>query len=72
MGPSTADIQSRADAIADHLLGTCNPLPDEVLDTEGLAEALDELVLCCETCGWWVESHEIDDSGNCEDCAGET
>lgn len=69
MGPTTGDVQARAQALADELLGTCDGLPEHVLDDGDLASALDELVLCCECCGWWCESHEIDDRGNCEDCA---
>lgn len=38
------------------------------MEVEPLAEALDDLVMCCWSCGWWVESYEIDDDGDCEDC----
>lgn len=39
---------------------------DEV-PIEFLSE-LDALTMCCETCAWWVDAHEVDDDGNCEDC----
>ncbi|RUQ67298.1 hypothetical protein ELZ19_06895 [Brucella abortus] len=75
MGPTTGDIEQRAEELAQQLLGTCRTVSeidetadDELMHREGLAEALDERVLCCHTCGWWCESHEIDDDGNCEDC----
>lgn len=33
---------------------------------------LDERVMCCATCGWWVESHEIGEDGeSCTECTGE-
>lgn len=71
MGPTTGDKQARAHELADQLMGTCDSLPDEVLDDADLCGHIDELVMCCDTCSWWVEPHEIDDDGNCEDCATE-
>ncbi len=68
MGPSIGDKQQRAQKIADDLLGTSEALPDEVLEDQDLAEFLDDLIMLCDTCGWWVETSEMDDDQNCEDC----
>lgn len=62
-------VIQQAEELAVKLLGTCEGVPDEVFDVEGLAEALDERVRLCESCGWWVEADEIDDDSNCTDCA---
>lgn len=63
-----SDLQKQVQEIADKLLGSCEPTPDEVYDTEGFAELLDERVGCCETCGWWVEADELNDDWVCGDC----
>lgn len=58
------------------LLGTCKSL-DEVCREYGITEddlsqdeleTLDDHTMCCDSCGWWVESNEIDDNGECQDC----
>lgn len=72
MGPIIADKQQKAEELADRLLGTCLSLHD--LDDEGaiedpdVLEALDDRVRCCECCGWWAETHDVDEEGNCSDC----
>lgn len=63
--------------LVEHLRGTClslhQGLQNQGLD-EGLendkrfCEYLDSEIMVCETCGWWAETHESDDDGNCEDC----
>jgi hypothetical protein len=62
--------------LAESLLRTCKSLDDELeqslsvtLDEVSLhmLEILDNEVICCETCGWWVETSEATD-GECEDC----
>lgn len=69
MTPAIEDVQVRAQAIADKLLGTCDQKPDDLLYADAdLAEAFDALVRECEGCNWWVETHEVDDEGLCEDC----
>lgn len=73
MGEPTVEIIRE---IADELGGTCRSL-DTALEERGfdignvpsvLLEALDAEVMLCETCGWWCDSDEIDDDGNCNDC----
>ncbi len=63
--------QTKAQELADELLGTCEPLDDEVIDDLDLCFALDEIVRQCETCSWWVRTHEVDDDGNCKQCQEE-
>ncbi len=62
--------------IAEELRGTCKTL-DEVLEGHGLdyncvpvemLDTLDEDVMLCDWCGWWVESSEIDDDSVCKEC----
>lgn len=57
---------------ADTLLGTCQSLEEVVGDTDLLAPSflmeLDNLVSQCITCGWWVESDEVDVDGECDEC----
>lgn len=62
------NARARAQALADELIGTCNSLPDYVMDDGDLANWLDNFVALCETCGWWVEADEVDRNRNCEDC----
>ncbi len=73
MGPGIGDVQQKAQELAERLLGTTDPLPDWVLETDDpdLCVLLDEAVMLCETCGWWVETHEMDDEQNCEQCQNE-
>ncbi len=63
--------------IAEELRGTCGSLL-AALEKRGLAlddipaellRVFDEEVMPCDTCGWWHESHEINDDNNCNECA---
>lgn len=64
-------------AIVDHLSGTsgvydaatCEEYSLEMSELEQIME--DGEWLRCEQCGWWVETCETNDNGNCEECAGE-
>jgi len=67
------DIQVRAAALADALIGTCNGAPDELFEVQGLAEAFDELAFECTECGWWCEigdmaENEEEDEHVCKEC----
>lgn len=64
--------------VAEALQGTANSLDDELAEVFGegttatdmaadLLVKLDEVVLECESCGWWCESGEVED-GECADC----
>ncbi len=62
--------------LAGDLIGTCDDI-DECLP-EGITfdklthvdfSLLDDEVMRCEVCGWWVESGLIDDEGKCDECA---
>lgn len=63
--------------VVDYLEGTCNTLEYYLEDKYGvelheLSDAelnyIDDRTMCCESCGWWVPTFEMDDEGNCEDC----
>lgn len=62
----------RAEEVAEDLQGTCKNLDDECTEGErnndDFCACLDELVLECETCGWWCETGEICEEGHCDDC----
>lgn len=63
--------------VANRLLGQCDSL-DDILErfyemseddmTMQDARELDDLVMCCTLCGWWVDSSEVDDDSICEEC----
>jgi len=64
------------DELAETLRGTCNSLDTELekigkafemVSSECLS-SLDERVMCCEQCGWWSDSDEIDGDGFCAEC----
>lgn len=58
---TTGDIQQQANELAEYLKGSCNSLPDWVIDREPeFTELLDELVSNCHCCGWWVGAEEAD------------
>ena len=61
---------------ADRLRGTCEGMTEEendmVYNMDHFAEELDDIVMCCETCGWWCDTHELDEHQVCEDCQKET
>ena len=51
------------------LIGTINPLPVEIEDeSDSFREGLDDTALCCASCGWWEESDNVDDYGDCWEC----
>lgn len=63
--------------ICSDLEGTCKNIEDVVLEatgrelddlTIGELQEIDNCVMCCETCGWWFSTGEVDEDGNCEDC----
>jgi len=68
------------DQVAYDLQGTCQSLTEalekhdmgEAEDDIEFCQALDELVFCCEKCGWWYEQNEMaereDEAWICEDC----
>ncbi len=68
MGTSTADKQMEAQKLADRLLGTPDLAPDYLYDDPDLCAFLDDLIVICNGCDQWVEAHELDDYGLCEDC----
>ena len=63
------------DTIVSRLVGTCMNL-DDALEEQGImiltmeeTEELDLEAMQCETCSWWVEAHDIDEDGNCQECS---
>lgn len=68
----------RAEAVAAELQGTCHALDDHAAEEEinslEFCEALDALVFCCESCGWWCgqdENADREDGWYCRECAEE-
>lgn len=72
----------QAEKVADYAKGTCQSEAEimEAFDffkgvddneaLDALNEALaDKEVARCDTCSWWVESSELNEDSNCEDCA---
>lgn len=63
----------RAVLVAQSLEGTCDALeqyatPAECNDGAFLSD-VDELVFCCDLCGWWCEASERGEEGDvCLDC----
>jgi hypothetical protein len=64
--------------IIDALRGSCASIHDKLNeDEEGLelnsefCELLDSELMMCNTCGWWAETHEVDDMGDCAECQDE-
>lgn len=65
--------------LIEQLRGTCEGLDNMLAVVLGVEDAdyslmpewalleLDEAILTCEGCGWWVETSEVDD-GLCADC----
>ncbi len=62
--------------IAEELTGTCQDL-NKVLEERGiefnnisveLLTVLDNETMDCQLCGWWCESHELNDDQICKDC----
>lgn len=68
-------MEKRAEEVAENLQGTAKNLEDESTEEErnnaDFCARLDELVLECETCGWWCETGEICKDGHCDDCHGD-
>lgn len=63
--------QTRIDEVADMLRGTAKcrheVVTDEEEDDAEFLSALDESVIECETCGWWVDADEANE-GICDEC----
>jgi hypothetical protein len=58
------------------LIGTCQNFADVVgchctdpLLSDDWRKEFDNIAVECDSCGWWVETHETNDDGRCEDCA---
>lgn len=77
--PENREKMSR---VAEGLLGTCKSVDDALCEIFGndvdltdfetpLLEHLDDQVMCCEECGWWFETGELNDDQVCTDCAPE-
>ena len=62
-----ADLQGTCDTLSERLP---EGVEEDELTPDDLA-ALDEQIMCCDTCGWWVEMCEISEDGNCDDCQQE-
>ena len=66
------EIEAEFNRIVEHYQGTCNSLEcedREFLEYQNLTDRFDGDIFLCETCGWWCETCEEDENGNCNDCA---
>jgi len=66
--------------VAEEITGTCKSLDDvlqEKFKDEGLTATdfditllgeLDDMVMECQECNWWCETHDLDDDQICGDC----
>jgi hypothetical protein len=71
----------QVDELTSFLQGTCYSFSDAVqeilgIDAEDISEGslslIDQEVMECECCGWWVErSEEGEIDGHCEDCSSD-
>lgn len=74
---SDGEARRLAQEAADQLIGTAGSLhdnPEWDQDSKPFCIALDELCFCCDRCGWWCSSDELNnDTGEelCDDCNGE-
>ena len=55
------------------LIGTCRsfPLPEEELASQQEVEEFDSLAFCCQQCGWWCSTEELNNIGPrdlCDEC----
>lgn len=48
-----------AQFIGNRLCGTASNEPDEVMEIDGVADALDDVCQWCTQCGWWWEPEEM-------------
>lgn len=66
-------MTERGYEVAAELLGSCDDLSAHCTEVERdnpqFCAALDDDVMLCELCGWWVDSSEVDEDGNCHECA---
>ena len=66
-------MEARAEEAANDLLGTCAPLKTYISEADRnnpkFMELVWEIVDECATCGWWHETMELNENGDCEDCA---
>jgi hypothetical protein len=54
---------------AQELIGTCQSLDDEFCELPlEQCYLMDEIVMCCDTCGWWIASEDMGDESTCLEC----
>lgn len=68
-----AAMEARATIVADALMDTCKSLSDVASDDEvndrNFCSALDDIVMCCDQCSWWVDANEVNDDQICKECS---
>jgi len=68
-------MKERGTEVGNELLGSCGAIGDHATDEEQnngeFCAELEEVTQQCDTCGWWCEPGEMNDTGVCEDCAEE-
>ncbi len=73
-GPGSDPRFARYDEVIEGLRGTCRSIHELEHDGEALEDdpafcaRLDDELRLCDQCGWWAETHEVNDDGVCADC----
>jgi len=70
--PVVSEWRAYGRELGEEPLGTCNPAPDEAIEEQEVAEALDEVAQQCVECSWWVAPEDLaedEDEATCNDCA---
>ena len=68
-------IRDRARDVAAELMGSCDSLhhvlgehEEHLNDDQDFCDALDEMVMQCNGCGWWNEPCMVNDDDTCDNC----
>jgi hypothetical protein len=76
MSDAVSPARKAAMEAANWLVGTCRSLEGSEWESwqndAVFLRALDDEVFCCDDCGWWCGTEQLDDAVNliCEDCGG--
>jgi hypothetical protein len=67
------DTREFGKLVGHKLLGTCDAIYNiegaEGLENDGdFCSGLDDTAMCCVTCSWWFEPHELNDKQECGEC----
>jgi hypothetical protein len=68
------EMRELARKAADELLGTCKHIEmmeeyEGAIWDQAFGDELDAHVMLCSACEWWCETGDLNDEGECSDCA---